>query len=190
MMRFLTLLSVILFLPLAARAEMAAPPDNGSMNLRAPVACTMDAKLCPDGSYVSRRPPNCDFAPCPSEDGSREPMPPQNPMPVPPQQPPAQPPAQPPGGDTGFAPESMPMPVPPQALTIDPNDAQCVSDSECVTVQTQCGSCDCGTPVNQMFALKYRDRLMKLCDGYNGPHCEMMCPQTRLVCHMGRCQRQ
>jgi len=30
-------------------------------------ACTMEAKLCPDGSYVGRTPPNCDFAPCPSE---------------------------------------------------------------------------------------------------------------------------
>lgn len=29
------------------------------------VACTMDAKLCPDGSYVSRIPPKCEFAPCP-----------------------------------------------------------------------------------------------------------------------------
>jgi hypothetical protein len=30
-----------------------------------PVACTMDAKQCPDGSYVGRVPPDCDFAPCP-----------------------------------------------------------------------------------------------------------------------------
>ncbi len=29
------------------------------------IACTQDAKLCPDGSYVSRVPPTCDFAPCP-----------------------------------------------------------------------------------------------------------------------------
>jgi hypothetical protein len=30
-----------------------------------PIACTQDAKLCPDGSYVARIPPECDFAPCP-----------------------------------------------------------------------------------------------------------------------------
>ncbi|NIO22617.1 MAG: hypothetical protein GTN38_01135 [Candidatus Aenigmarchaeota archaeon] len=30
-----------------------------------PVACTQDAKLCPDGTYVSRVPPDCEFAPCP-----------------------------------------------------------------------------------------------------------------------------
>lgn len=28
------------------------------------VACTMDAKICPDGSYVGRVGPNCEFAPC------------------------------------------------------------------------------------------------------------------------------
>jgi hypothetical protein len=33
--------------------------DNGD------VFCTMDAKICPDDSYVSRQPPSCEFAPCP-----------------------------------------------------------------------------------------------------------------------------
>lgn len=33
-----------------------------------PVACTMDAKLCSDGSYVARVAPKCDFALCPKED--------------------------------------------------------------------------------------------------------------------------
>lgn len=32
---------------------------------RQPVACTADAKLCPDGSAVGRAGPNCEFAPCP-----------------------------------------------------------------------------------------------------------------------------
>lgn len=27
--------------------------------------CTMEAKLCPDGSYVARTGPNCSFAKCP-----------------------------------------------------------------------------------------------------------------------------
>lgn len=31
------------------------------------VACTMDAKVCPDGSAVGRIPPNCDFDVCPGE---------------------------------------------------------------------------------------------------------------------------
>ncbi len=32
------------------------------------VACTADAMMCPDGSYVGRVAPNCDFAPCPRSD--------------------------------------------------------------------------------------------------------------------------
>jgi hypothetical protein len=32
-----------------------------------PIACTQEAKLCPDGSAVGRVAPNCDFAPCPGD---------------------------------------------------------------------------------------------------------------------------
>ena len=35
-----------------------------------PVACTMEAKLCPDGSAVGRTGPNCEFAACPGEPGA------------------------------------------------------------------------------------------------------------------------
>jgi hypothetical protein len=35
------------------------PIDNN------PVVCTMDAKLCPDGSSVGRIGPDCEFVPCP-----------------------------------------------------------------------------------------------------------------------------
>ncbi len=31
------------------------------------VACTQEAKLCPNGSAVGRTGPNCEFAPCPAE---------------------------------------------------------------------------------------------------------------------------
>jgi len=31
------------------------------------VFCTMEAKLCPDGSYVGRVGPNCEFTECPRE---------------------------------------------------------------------------------------------------------------------------
>ncbi len=36
-------------------------------DIREPVACTMEAKLCPDGSAVGRSGPNCEFAACPGE---------------------------------------------------------------------------------------------------------------------------
>ncbi len=42
-------------------AGMAGPSadQNG-------IACTQDAKQCPDGSYVGRVPPTCEFAACPA----------------------------------------------------------------------------------------------------------------------------
>lgn len=36
------------------------------------VACTMDAKSCPDGSFVGRSGPKCEFAPCPGEQPTKE----------------------------------------------------------------------------------------------------------------------
>ena len=40
---------------------------SGCQFYEEPVACTMDAKICPDGSAVGRMPPDCEFAPCPGE---------------------------------------------------------------------------------------------------------------------------
>ena len=40
----------------------------GLKNAEKPVACTLEAKLCSDGSYVGRTGPNCEFALCPHED--------------------------------------------------------------------------------------------------------------------------
>lgn len=40
-------------------------------------SCTMEAKICPDGTSVGRVPPQCDFAPCPDfgNDDSASPAP-------------------------------------------------------------------------------------------------------------------
>ncbi|MDD3098212.1 MAG: Gmad2 immunoglobulin-like domain-containing protein [Candidatus Pacebacteria bacterium] len=35
---------------------------------KADIVCTMDAKECPDGSFVGRIPPDCEFALCPGEE--------------------------------------------------------------------------------------------------------------------------
>ena len=53
-MRVFLMMMTFLFLPSAVFARPA-------------MMCTMDAKQCPDGSYVSRQPPDCSFAPCPGE---------------------------------------------------------------------------------------------------------------------------
>lgn len=60
--------------------DIETSPDNGSLEDAGsepsspdtptesePVACTMDAKICPDGSAVGRVGPNCEFAACPSQ---------------------------------------------------------------------------------------------------------------------------
>jgi hypothetical protein len=41
------------------------PPVATSTKPAEPVACTMDAKLCPDGSYVGRSGSKCEFV-CPT----------------------------------------------------------------------------------------------------------------------------
>lgn len=46
------------------------PIEYKNPNQKAPVACTMEAKLCPDGSYVGRTGPNCEFSPCPIPPGT------------------------------------------------------------------------------------------------------------------------
>lgn len=35
-----------------------------------PTACTQEAKVCPDGTAVSRSGPNCEFAACPQDGGA------------------------------------------------------------------------------------------------------------------------
>ena len=36
-----------------------------------PIACTADAKICPDGTGVGRVPPDCEFKPCPGVEENR-----------------------------------------------------------------------------------------------------------------------
>jgi len=43
------------------KAELQKEAENKSDQ----IVCTMDAKMCPDGSYVGRIGPNCDFTECP-----------------------------------------------------------------------------------------------------------------------------
>ncbi len=45
--------------------DKEVPTVNTNQNPE-PVACTMEAKLCPDGSYVGRTGPKCEFTACPT----------------------------------------------------------------------------------------------------------------------------
>lgn len=46
------------------------PAEYKNPNEKEPVACTMEARLCPDGSYVGRTGPNCEFSVCPIPPGA------------------------------------------------------------------------------------------------------------------------
>ena len=43
---------------------------QSGVNNQEGIACTQEAKLCPDGSYVGRTGPNCEFAECPKVEDS------------------------------------------------------------------------------------------------------------------------
>ncbi len=54
--------AAVLLVGVAIALKTAAPIDDSDD----PIACTQEAKLCPDGSYVGRTGPKCEFAPCPN----------------------------------------------------------------------------------------------------------------------------
>ncbi len=62
----IVILLVIAGIFFLVRWQTNAPQSNEN-----PTVCTADAKLCPDGSYVGRVPPSCEFALCPisTDDG-------------------------------------------------------------------------------------------------------------------------
>ncbi len=62
-MKKIFLFSVIL---LAAGCGINSPGTRQPPSVIPPVACTQEAKLCPDGSYVGRTGTNCEFAACPT----------------------------------------------------------------------------------------------------------------------------
>jgi len=53
--------AVVLFALFVIPPAAQAPGDGGGE-----VACTLEAKLCPDGSAVGRTGPSCEFAECPT----------------------------------------------------------------------------------------------------------------------------
>lgn len=54
------------FIGMNNSATQILPTPTVTTN-KSSIACTEDAKLCPDGkTYVGRIAPNCDFAPCPN----------------------------------------------------------------------------------------------------------------------------
>lgn len=70
-MKPIILIAVVAIVVVAAAAVLLVGLGTGGKMTNGPVACTMDARICPDGSAVGRVAPNCEFAPCP-EVGSNQ----------------------------------------------------------------------------------------------------------------------
>jgi hypothetical protein len=73
---FSLLLLAGLFLLIRQESALSVKPEaSGPSQTQTPspgpeqVACTMEAKLCSDGSYVGRTGPDCEFTPCPGDEG-------------------------------------------------------------------------------------------------------------------------
>lgn len=60
-------LALIVIISVAAVANSIMQQKGGQ------VACTAEAKICPDGTAVGRTGPNCTFAPCPGGDATTTP---------------------------------------------------------------------------------------------------------------------
>lgn len=62
------LIAVILLIVIAAILFLVSKTqkEDQTQSEEDQVVCTMEAKLCPDGSYVGRVPPLCEFSPCPT----------------------------------------------------------------------------------------------------------------------------
>ncbi|MFM2374647.1 MAG: hypothetical protein RLZZ234_642 [Candidatus Parcubacteria bacterium] len=60
----------------SAEEDPTTPPPEvpGDEPSPSPTLCTMDAKQCPDGSYVGRTGPNCEFTTCPTGTVSQSPI--------------------------------------------------------------------------------------------------------------------
>jgi len=59
-----TAIGIAIFI-LIATGSIGAYFFTAKQSPKAPVACTQEAKLCPDGSTVTRTGPNCEFTECP-----------------------------------------------------------------------------------------------------------------------------
>ena len=54
------------------RSEVVPSKKPVDVVIDEPVACTMEAKICPDGTGVGRSGPNCEFAECPTESNKND----------------------------------------------------------------------------------------------------------------------
>ena len=76
------------------------------------------------------------------------------------------------------------------ALRISETQRYCQSAKQCTLVYTRCDSCDCGSAINETFAAAHNQNLEALCAGFEGAHCDMVCPIAKPACVLGLCFMQ
>jgi len=64
---------------------------------------------------------------------------------------------------------------------------ECETTKQCAFTHAKC-SCSCGAAINKVFADKFNQERENYCSNYDGPICDMTCPQTELICVQGLCQ--
>ena len=74
-----------------------------------------------------------------------------------------------------------------KGIKISEADLYCETNSDCMTIQTQCSQCNCGEPVNIASAEKYRAEYRQVCENYSGAMCDMNCKPTRSECINNKC---
>ena len=73
-------------------------------------------------------------------------------------------------------------------LLVPDNDRRCRQDADCVLLSTHCGDCTCGTAINRDWEAHYQEAGRARCEGYQGPVCDMYCPQQVPRCVGSRCE--
>ena len=73
-------------------------------------------------------------------------------------------------------------------LLVPDNDRRCRRESDCVIIPNHCGGCACGVAIHQRWQAHYQEAFRFLCEGREGPVCDMHCPEQTPRCIDGKCR--
>lgn len=73
-------------------------------------------------------------------------------------------------------------------VTVNEDHKYCESDDDCTSVQTKCNGCEClGKAINKEYLEEYQLKYAEMCEGYNGPVCDLMCALAYVKCVDNKC---
>ena len=75
-------------------------------------------------------------------------------------------------------------------LRVGESQRYCESAKQCTLVYARCDSCGCGVALNESFAAAHKLNHDALCAGYEGAHCDKICPPAKPMCVLGLCVMQ